>query len=151
MLSIISNIGILPCLIALVCWLPLPGEEILIMCFIWFSRKQWLFPYPQQRICAGFLGFCGSEYCRPHTRSNVLANMPVHAQKNQSLIDLLQAKPKTVQGRKFYHTRTVLPDILELRRQNGAFLCVQATPRWLQTGSIEDWNDIVGSLPRLLT
>jgi hypothetical protein len=45
--------------------------------------------------------------------------MPVHAQKNQSLTDLLQAKPKTVQGRKFYHTRTVLPDILELRMQNG--------------------------------
>jgi hypothetical protein len=45
--------------------------------------------------------------------------MPVHAQKNQSLTDLLQAKPKTVQGRKFYHTRTVLPDVLELRSQNG--------------------------------
>jgi hypothetical protein len=46
--------------------------------------------------------------------------MPVHAQKNQSLTDLLQAKPKKVQGRKFHHTRTVLPDILELRKQNGA-------------------------------
>jgi hypothetical protein len=51
--------------------------------------------------------------------SNLLANMPVHAQKNQSLTDLLQAKPKMVQGRKFYHTRTVLPDVLELRGQNG--------------------------------
>jgi hypothetical protein len=35
------------------------------------------------------------------------SNMPVHAQKNQSLTDLLQAKPKTVQGLKFYPTRTV--------------------------------------------
>jgi hypothetical protein len=35
-----------------------------------------------------------------------------------TLTDLLQAKPKTVQGRKFYHRRTLLPDVLELRRQN---------------------------------
>jgi hypothetical protein len=53
----------------------------------------------------------------PHTRSNLLANLPVRAQKNQSLTDLLQAKNKMVQGRKFYHTRTVLPDVLELRKQ----------------------------------
>jgi hypothetical protein len=33
--------------------------------------------------------------------------MPAHEQKNQSLTDLLQAKTKTVQGRKFYHTRTL--------------------------------------------
>jgi hypothetical protein len=45
------------------------------------------------------------------------ADMPVHPQKNQSLTDLLQAKPKTAQGRKFYH-RPVLPDVLELGRQN---------------------------------
>jgi hypothetical protein len=55
----------------------------------------------------------------PHTRSKLLANLPVHVHKNQSLTDLLQAKPKTVQGRKFYHTWTILHDVLELRRQNG--------------------------------
>lgn len=32
-----------------------------------------------------------------------------------------------------------------------AYLCFQAKTRYLQTGSSKEWNDIVGSLPRLLT
>jgi hypothetical protein len=64
--------------------------------------------------------------------------MSVHAEKNQSLTDLLQAKPKTVQGGKFYHTRTVLPDILELRMPVcGAHYCLKLST----STSVYLWNE----------